>query len=332
MAGESYFIHLAAEFENRFWTFISLVVAIAIFFAEDSPIVTLCENRLPQYVSWSFVTLIVFAVHNYDRSLRRAALTRVPSFRKAAHTESSSAEVVEIMNFLYGIDNPWISTSITSIVILPRVLWLERQIINIFRKATTNNLNQIIAHVELGLIVYKIKDHYWTATNNRTELLRVMCVERQKELSVPSRAMLLDAMQKLNISGHSQYEEFVKNIILNTKLDDLSELKSLTDSKGDFNRFGSFLTSFILLVVPLHLHNTVVLIAHIILKLNGRTSHCIISCHIKSHCSMHKLVFIDIRTSCVRSAILKHIAENAKVQEAHSKISSKLGSQGLYIF
>merc|ERR1711871_1501721 len=85
-------------------------------------------------------------------------------------------------------------------------------------------------------------------------------------------------MQKLNISGHSQYEEFVKNIILNTKLDDLSELKSLTDSKGDFN-------------------------------------------------SMHKLVFIDIRTSCVRSAILKHIAENAKVQEAHSKISSKLGKR-----
>ena len=124
MASESYFVHLAAETENRFWTFIALVVAVALFFAQDSPIVILVENQLPQYFSWSCVTVIVFSVHNYDRSLRRAALTRVPSFRKAATSESSSAEIGEIMNFLHGIDNPWISSSITSIVMLPRVLWL----------------------------------------------------------------------------------------------------------------------------------------------------------------------------------------------------------------
>ena len=40
---------------------------------------------------------------------------------------------------------------------------------------------------------------------------------------------------KLHISAHVQSEEFVRTIIKNTKLDDLSELKSLTDSKGDFN-------------------------------------------------------------------------------------------------
>ena len=236
MASESYFVHLEPETENRFWTFMAFVVAFALFFAQDSPIVILSENQLPQYVSWSLVTIIVFSAHNYDRSLRRAALTRVPSFRKAAHTESSSAEVAEIMNFLHVIDNPWISSSITSIVMLPRVLWLERQINNIFRKATTNNLNQIIANIELGLIVYRIKDHYWAASNNRTELLRILCVDRLKELSVPSRAMLLDAMQKINISGHFQDEEFIRYIVMNTKLDDLSELKSLTDSKGDHNR------------------------------------------------------------------------------------------------
>ena len=238
MASESYFVHLAAETENRFWTFIALVVAVALFFAQDSPIVILVENQLPQYFSWSCVTVIVFSVHNYDRSLRRAALTRVPSFRKAATSESSSAEIGEIMNFLHGIDNPWISSSITSIVMLPRVLWLERQINNIFRMATTNNLNQIVANIELGLVVYRIKDHYGAASNNRSELLRILCVDRLKELSVPSRAILLDALQKLNISGHFHYEELVKSIILNTKLDDLSELKSLTDSKGDFNRYG----------------------------------------------------------------------------------------------
>ena len=40
---------------------------------------------------------------------------------------------------------------------------------------------------------------------------------------------------------------------------------------------------------------------------------------------MHKLVYIDIRTTQVRDSILKHIAENAKIQEAHNKISTKLG-------
>ena len=42
---------------------------------------------------------------------------------------------------------------------------------------------------------------------------------------------------------------------------------------------------------------------------------------------MHKLVYIDIRTEQIRNDILKHIAENAKVQEAHSKISSKIGKR-----
>ena len=51
-------------------------------------------------MSWSLVLCITFAAHNYDRHLRRVALTKVPQFKRAAHTESSSAEVKIRSNFL----------------------------------------------------------------------------------------------------------------------------------------------------------------------------------------------------------------------------------------
>ena len=241
MASETYFIHSAAEFENRFWTSIACVLAIAVFFAEDSPLVSVSNGNIPSWVSWFCILLVAFGAHNYDRHLRRAALTRMPSFNKVVQAETSTHGpefntstplVDEIMQNLYGIDNPWISSALTNVFLLPRVLWFESRIISIFRQASTNDLNQIIAHVELGLIIYKIKDHFLTGHTNRTQLLKILVNERLQELSVPSRAMLLDALQKLNISAHPLSEEFVRTIIKNTKLDDLSELKSLTDSKG----------------------------------------------------------------------------------------------------
>jgi hypothetical protein len=46
----------------------------------------------------------------------------------------------------------------------------------------------------------------------------------------------LDAFQELKLSANAEAEKFVLNIIEKTsKADELSELKSLTDAKGDFN-------------------------------------------------------------------------------------------------
>ena len=73
----------------------------------------------------------------------------------------------------------------------------------------------------------------------RTLLLHTLAVDRIAELNVSSRAMLLDALQKMKLSAHHLSEFYVKNIILKTKGDDLSELKSITDAKGDFNRLPS---------------------------------------------------------------------------------------------
>jgi len=46
---------------------------------------------------------------------------------------------------------------------------------------------------------------------------------------------LLDSLQRMKLTAHPQCEEFAKNIILSTKGEQLSELKTLMDSKGDVN-------------------------------------------------------------------------------------------------
>eukprot|EP01031_Cornospumella_fuschlensis_P053288 gene53288-65085_t len=105
----------------------------------------------------------------------------------------------------------------------------------VLAEANTDELNLIINNVELPLILYKIKDHRMARQFNRTKLLNLLAKERVNELSVPSKAILLDALQKLKLTAHAHSESFVKNIIFSTKTDELSELKCMTDSKGDIN-------------------------------------------------------------------------------------------------
>lgn len=46
---------------------------------------------------------------------------------------------------------------------------------------------------------------------------------------------------RMKLSAHPFSEQYVRNIIVTTKTDDLSELKSLTDSKGDVNSMHKLL-------------------------------------------------------------------------------------------
>ena len=85
----------------------------------------------------------------------------------------------------------------------------------------------------MGLILYKIKDHQLARKFNRSEILSLLINDRLPELSIASRATFLDALQRLSLTAHAKAEEYVKLIITNTKEDDLSELKCLTDFKGD---------------------------------------------------------------------------------------------------
>ena len=156
-----------------------------------------------------------------------------------AVARSAAEEKLEVIEHaLKEVDQYLIASTITNYFNVQRVLRLERTIINIFNAARTEELNFLVSHVPLGLLFYKVKDHTLTASgarcHNRTDLIEVLAVTRISELDIPERAMVLDALQQMKLTAHRQAEKWVRNIILSTLGDSLSELKTLMDAKGDF--------------------------------------------------------------------------------------------------
>lgn len=110
----------------------------------------------------------------------------------------------------------------------------EREIITIFEECDARALNYLVSHVKLGLLFYKIKDHRNFASRHRTELIQMLAVDRLPILTVMSRVIVLHALQLMKLRANPRAESWVRNIILNTHQDDLSDLKTLTDAKGDY--------------------------------------------------------------------------------------------------
>lgn len=231
--------HDAVEFENRFWTSIACALGYTCIFAVDSPI------RLPSDqpgLAWTVVLVFSFLAHNYDRHLRRLVLSRVPNIKRiqshefaSLHRVNAKEKLAELRRLLSCIDQRWLSSTFQNMFLLPRVVYIENKIINIFAEANTDELNLIMMSIELGLILYKVKDHRMSRQLKRTELLHTLAVDRVGEMNVSAKAMLLDGLQRMKLSAHHLSEQYVRNIIMKTKGDDLSELKSITDSKGDVN-------------------------------------------------------------------------------------------------
>jgi hypothetical protein len=118
---------------------------------------------------------------------------------------------------------------------LPKVLYTENQIISIFSDAKQEELNIILSNIPVGQFFYKIKDHRSTKQFNREKLLQLLGLTRVHELNVSSKAIILDGLQNMKLSACSKSPIIAKNIILKTQQDDLSELKTLSDSKGTIN-------------------------------------------------------------------------------------------------
>lgn len=235
-------IHHAQEFENRFWTIFAILFATALFFANDSPIA---------FGLWSpncgFLCVIFsgYAMHLYDRHLHRLELSREHGLRRGASGAASLNRLVElgipvekhleqINSSLSDIDQQLIPSTINNFINLRFVLKKEREIISTFAEVDAKILNYIIQHVKLGLLFYKVKDHRNFSGNHRTELVETLAVIRISALSVLSRVLVLHAIQMMRLSAHPRAEHWVKNILLSTTQDDLSELKTLTDAKGDY--------------------------------------------------------------------------------------------------
>lgn len=112
----------------------------------------------------------------------------------------------------------------------------ENKIFRILGGASKDELNFILNNVRLALLFYKVKDHSKARSDqSRTMILELLCITRLADLTVTSRAILLDAMMVMKLSAHPMCEKWVRNIILKTSGDDLSNLKTYTDAKGDFH-------------------------------------------------------------------------------------------------
>ena len=217
---EQWMTHDAGEFENRFWTFMAFLLARACLFSEDSPLMFPKDNPS---LAWVVIIIFTFMAHNYDRYLRRLVLKKVPNIKKirsmdfrTEHRDTAHTKVLELRKLLATIDHAWMSSTFLNLFLLPRVLYVERQIIDILADANSDELNLIISNVELALIFYKIKDHKFANKFHRTKLLNLLAIDRIRDLVVSSRAVLLDGLQRLKLSAHPLSENYVKNIILQT--------------------------------------------------------------------------------------------------------------------
>eukprot|EP00586_Coscinodiscus_wailesii_P001693 CAMPEP_0172486202 /NCGR_PEP_ID=MMETSP1066-20121228/14668_1 /TAXON_ID=671091 /ORGANISM="Coscinodiscus wailesii, Strain CCMP2513" /LENGTH=1174 /DNA_ID=CAMNT_0013251999 /DNA_START=498 /DNA_END=4019 /DNA_ORIENTATION=+ len=147
---------------------------------------------------------------------------------------SVEEQLNRINSCLSDIDQLFVPSTINNIFNKRFILRKERDIISTFEEAEPKALNYIVQHCKLGLLFYKVKDHRHFRGLHRTELIELLAVTRISVLTILSRVLVLHALQMMKLPANSRSEYWVRNILLRTSQDDLSELKCLTDAKGDY--------------------------------------------------------------------------------------------------
>ncbi|KAL3784883.1 hypothetical protein HJC23_012486 [Cyclotella cryptica] len=242
---EEHEIHHAQEFENRFWTIYFALLVGASIYVKDSPF---CFGDEHPYVGLFVVFVVGYGVHMWDRIIHRKEMSQQglgSGLRRGASAAQSLArlnalgmpvedQLERISACMENIDQLLVPSTINNLIHQPFIMRNEREIISIFEDAQPKALNWLISHVKLALVFYKIKDHRNFRGQHRTELIELLAVDRISALTVKSRVLLLRALQLMKLTANPRAEHWVRNIILSTHLDELSELKTMSDSKGDY--------------------------------------------------------------------------------------------------
>ncbi|CAH0520280.1 unnamed protein product [Peronospora belbahrii] len=234
--------HDAQEFENRFWTGTAFLFSAAVVYIRDSP---LAVGQWNSTLGLVLVFGFTMSVHFFDRFLHRQEISRRPRLKEATRHFSHKlfkykATAEEKTNLLVEcvsrIDRHYLPSTINNMINHAEVKRREHKIFRILAGAGKDELNYVVNHIPLALLFYKVKDHSkMRQDQSRTLILDLLCTTRLADLSVMSRALLLDALMVMKISAHPMAEKWVRNIILKTQGDDLSNLKTYTDAKGDFH-------------------------------------------------------------------------------------------------
>ncbi|GKY93983.1 hypothetical protein MPSEU_000365100 [Mayamaea pseudoterrestris] len=235
-------LHYAQEFENRFWTGFGVLLSTALFFAADSPV---AFGLYSPGLGLIGIVLSGYFMHVWDRYTHRISISQQTNIRRSSTANTSlirlrdlgipvEEQLDHINSCLQEIDQLLIPSTINNFINQRFVLLKEREIITVFEECDARALNYLIGHVKLGLLFYKIKDHRHFNGKNRTELINLLAIERLPILSVVSRVIILHSLQLLKLRANPRAEHWVRNILLKTHQDELSELKTLMDAKGDY--------------------------------------------------------------------------------------------------
>ncbi|KAF4029068.1 hypothetical protein GN244_ATG19233 [Phytophthora infestans] len=234
--------HDAQEFENRFWTGTAFMFSAALLYIKDSP---LAVGQWNSTLGLVLVFGFTMSVHFFDRFLHRQEISRRPRLKEVSrqfshnlfkYKATAEEKTSLVMECVSHIDRHYLPSTINNMLNFAEVKRRELKIFRILAGAGKDELNYILNHTQLALLFYKVKDHSNVREDqSRTLILDLLCTTRLTDLSVMSRAVLLDALMVMKISAHPMAEKWVRNIILKTQGDDLSNLKTYTDAKGDFH-------------------------------------------------------------------------------------------------
>ena len=99
---------------------------------------------------------------------------------------------------------------------------------------TREEYSYLVLKCDLALLLYKIKDHSVAA--HRRQLIRVLCHDRLNLLTTAAKAMVLHSLQKIKLSSdRPTMERAVFDVLTSCRGHDLTELKAIVDSKGNYH-------------------------------------------------------------------------------------------------
>jgi len=238
-ANEAHEVHHAQEYENRFWTVFAILLSTAAVFATDSPIAFI--GRYYPILGFTSIIVCGYLAHTYNRHAHRQALGSFSTRRLGTSIDGLSELGVpardllsKINSLLQKIDQTLIPSTINNVINARVILNTEREIISIFDEANPKALNYLITTSQLGLLFYKIKDHRRFNHRHRTQLIELLAVDRVSQLTVHSKVIVLHSLQMMKLPANTKAEHWVRNIILSTKQDELSELKTQADGRGNW--------------------------------------------------------------------------------------------------
>jgi len=301
------FWHDSQNLENQFWMLVMFMMASNIVFSPDSPykIATLFqENETISFViGWFIVMALTLGIHLLDKRIHRSKLTEKPQLSINPADDpfdtTASQKLEQIQSLAQNLDLN-LPSGLYSIFNLHKLLDTERKIFSILNDCSRVELNYLIVHLELKLLVYKVKNHnkstessmdlqslHNSATQvkhnrSRSQLMNIFAQRRVSDLSLGARAVVLDTIQALRLTKNpdtaEEAQRWILDLLTTVKGDELSELKTLIDGKGSAE-------------------------------------------------SMHKLIYEHVQKEAIRSQILRHFSVQASIQSAQMTMKGSLAKK-----